>query len=226
MKLKFDEYVLNKPLKDDERIVEHAQFIALYRNWFKEEHIEHFLEYWVWCHNNGINSKDRHASEGAHPLEKKDKALGMDKGYYGDEKIHSELQLTHEFNDFFKYMNNEIIRQYSFEYPDVGHPVAHEGKIQNTQPSEGYHVWHSEWNYEVPRRQLAYALFLNDVDEGGELEFLHQSIRIKPRKGDMVVWPAFWSHLHRGNPPLSGEKWIVTGWFEQLGVHNDITFEE
>ena len=64
---------------------------------------------------------------------------------------------------------------------------AHEAKMQQTLPSEGYHIWHAEWDKEYPRRQLAWALFLNDVEEGGELEFLHQSIRIKPRKGDFVI---------------------------------------
>ena len=34
---------------------------------------------------------------------------------------------------------------------------------------------------------LAWGLFLNDVEEGGELEFLYQSKRIKPKKGDFVL---------------------------------------
>ena len=57
-------------------------------------------------------------------------------------------------------------------------------------------------------------LFLNDVDEGGELEFLYQSKRIKPKAGTMVISPAFFTHTHRGNPPLSGEKYILNGWCE------------
>ena len=43
MKLKFDEHVLNKPLKEDERIIEVASFIAVFRNWFNEDNIQHFL---------------------------------------------------------------------------------------------------------------------------------------------------------------------------------------
>ena len=54
-----------------------------------------------------------------------------------------------------------------------------------------------------------HTLFLNDVEEGGELEFLHQSIRIKPRKGDFVIFLAFFTHLHRGNPPLSDENGLL-----------------
>ena len=54
----------------------------------------------------------------------------------------------------------------------------------------------------------------HDVEEGGELEFLYQSLRVKPKRGDLVVWPAGFTHLHRGNPPLKGEKYIIKGWID------------
>ena len=43
---------------------------------------------------------------------------------------------------------------------------------------------------------------------------LNQSLRIKPEQGTLVLWPAGYTHIHRGNPPLSGEKYIMTGWLE------------
>ena len=53
-----------------------------------------------------------------------------------------------------------------------------------------------------------------DRDEGGETEFLYQSMRVKPKQGTLLIWPAAFTHTHRGNPPLSNEKYIVTGWTE------------
>jgi len=84
--------------------------------------------------------------------------------------------------------------------------------------TEGYHVWHMEHSNQMDsyRSICAWALFLNDVEEGGELEFLYQSKRIKPRQGDFVLWPAGYTHHHRGNPPLKGEKYIYTGWLDIL----------
>ena len=38
----------------------------------------------------------------------------------------------------------------------------------------------------------------------------------------MVIWPAYFTHLHRGNPPISNEKWIVTGWYEDLAINQEI----
>ncbi len=87
-------------------------------------------------------------------------------------------------------------------------------KIQKTLPTEGYHVWHLEHGkgFENEPRAFAYTIYLNDVEEGGETEFLHFSKRVKPKKGRIVIWPAAFPYLHRGNPPLSGEKYIITSW--------------
>ena len=43
-------------------------------------------------------------------------------------------------------------------------------------------------------------VYLNDVTEGGETEFLYQKCRFKPKKM-WIVWPAQFTHVHRGNPP-------------------------
>jgi|TARA_R100001460_G_scaffold25585_1_gene51507 hypothetical protein len=88
-------------------------------------------------------------------------------------------------------------------------------KIQKTLPTEGYHVWHVEHgeNYIDAIRAFVYTIYLNDVEEGGETEFLHFSKRVKPKKGRIVIWPAGFPYLHRGNPPLSGDgKYILTSW--------------
>lgn len=91
-----------------------------------------------------------------------------------------------------------------------------ESRIQKTDPGQGYHVWHSEQSRATNGRVLAWTLYLNDVAEGGETEFLYQSKRVSPKTGRVVIWPAGWTHIHRGNPPLSGEKYIVTGWAEYV----------
>jgi len=88
-------------------------------------------------------------------------------------------------------------------------------KLQKTLPNEGYHVWHTEnMGRNSCNRLLTYILYLNDVEEGGETEFLYYGKRIKPTAGTILLWPAGFTHVHRGNPPLSGEKYILTGWVE------------
>lgn len=88
-------------------------------------------------------------------------------------------------------------------------------KLQRTRPSEGYHIWHCENSVSTYKgRCLSWILYLNDAEEGGETEFLYLSKRVKPRAGRLIIFPAGFTHTHRGNPPLSGTKYIATGWLE------------
>jgi len=90
-------------------------------------------------------------------------------------------------------------------------------KMQKTSSGGGYHVWHGEQgNGEQASRGLVYMLYLNTLptEANGETEFLYQQRRINPVENTMVIWPAAFTHAHRGNP-VYGEnnKYIVTGWF-------------
>ena len=87
-------------------------------------------------------------------------------------------------------------------------------KIQKTLPTEGYHVWHVEHGkgFDNEARAFVFSVYLNDVEEGGETEFLHFSKRVKPKKGRIVIWPASFPYIHRGNSPLSGKKYLLTSW--------------
>mgnify|MGYP003109521274 CR=1 FL=1 len=86
-------------------------------------------------------------------------------------------------------------------------------KVQRTNIGEGFHQWHFE-DAELRTRFLVWTIFLNDVDEGGETEFLYKNTRVPAKQGSLCLFPSDWTHLHRGNPPISNEKWIMTGWYE------------
>ncbi len=97
----------------------------------------------------------------------------------------------------------------------ISTPVLSTIKIQKTLPQGGYHVWHCEHaNIETGRRFAFIILYLNDVESGGETEFLYQSARVEVAQGRLILSPASYTHMHRGNPPLSGPKYILTAWLE------------
>ena len=90
-------------------------------------------------------------------------------------------------------------------------------KMQRTSPGGGYHVWHGEQgNNTHADRVLVYMLYLNSLspEEAGETEFLYQQTRLRPQENTTIVWPAAYTHAHRGNV-VHGDnaKYIVTGWF-------------
>jgi len=88
--------------------------------------------------------------------------------------------------------------------------------VQRTLPGEGFHIWHCEQGPPAPNRCAVWSVYLNDVKEGGETEFLYQNIRVKPKEGSLLIFPANYTYMHRGNPPLKDAKYIITGWFEML----------
>tara|TARA_B100000929_G_scaffold134910_1_gene106828 strand:+ start:1579 stop:2283 length:705 start_codon:yes stop_codon:yes gene_type:complete len=81
----------------------------------------------------------------------------------------------------------------------------------------GYPYWHSEvypqhGHNEALHRVLLFMFYLNDVEEGGETEFYYQQRKISPKQGSMVVAPGYFTHTHRGNKPISNDKYILTSW--------------
>ena len=109
---------------------------------------------------------------------------------------------------------SKVFDLYLYKYPNMLRPlIIEEFKLQKTLPTEGYHPFHVEQGPgKVFRRVAVYTVYLNDVEEGGETEFLYQLKRVKPKKGTICIFPAGYTHVHRGNTPFSGEKYIMTGW--------------
>ncbi len=84
--------------------------------------------------------------------------------------------------------------------------------LQRYQPGEYYH-WHVDAdNLELASRQLVALWYLNDVEQGGETDFIHQQISITPEKGKLVLFPPFWTHEHRAAVVEKGTKYIATTW--------------
>jgi hypothetical protein len=83
-----------------------------------------------------------------------------------------------------------------------------------TKNVQGYHIFHSDYGpTEMSRdRQLVCMYYLNDVEEGGETEFYHQDLKVKPTKGSLVIFPAAFTHLHKGHIPVSNDKYILNFW--------------
>ena len=106
------------------------------------------------------------------------------------------------------------IKEFREEYPFFKGPFKDMGyAIQRTNPEEFYH-WHIDGgSHEFSQRQLVAVWYLNDVEgPGGETEFLFQKLKVKPKKGRLVLFPPFWTHEHRGVMLEKGVKYIATTW--------------
>jgi hypothetical protein len=48
-------------------------------------------------------------------------------------------------------------------------------------------------------------------------------MRVTPVVGRTIIWPAGFTHMHRGNPPLEGEKMYITGWFNVSKIDMELS---
>jgi len=98
-----------------------------------------------------------------------------------------------------------ILRNYKF--------LTYDLKIKKIPIGGGFHQWHFEnGGIAYSQRKFVIQLYLNDDFEGGETEFLYQNRRELPRQGDVLIFPAGYTHTHRGNPPIGGDKYLITSW--------------
>ena len=65
-------------------------------------------------------------------------------------------------------------------------------------------------NFDTARRFLSFMWYLNDVESGGKTVF--RDFEIKAKKGTLVMFPPLWMYPHRGEPPMSGPKYIMTAY--------------
>lgn len=187
-------------------------FIGTYDNAFSDEYCNKLITHYEWCAKYN-RTWDRSESERI----KKDNSCALNPKNVEEISFSSQnmLDLIGEFNSVFW---DKCYADYRKEYStlDTYHNhTIYTYKIQKTLPGGGYHIWHCEdAEREFSRRIGVYILFLNDVEEGGETEFLYCSKRVSAKKGRLVIFPPNFPWTHRGNPPLSGEKYIMTGWLE------------
>jgi hypothetical protein len=188
-------------------------FIGVYDNVYPEGYCQHLISEFNRLENVGAGV-NRIQSENAKRHVKNDYQLGMSL------KGHDAMPFdgTNIVDLFF----NGLQKCYD-DYVSVFSPLqeakirATVMKMQRTGPGGGYHVWHSEQgNGEHATRVLVYMLYLNTLEpsEAGETEFLYQKERYNPTENQMILWPAAFTHLHRGNTVLGERsKYVVTGWF-------------
>lgn len=120
----------------------------------------------------------------------------------------NEIFITGLQNCFDDYVDEfDILKDYDLRCTTL--------KMQKTDPGAGYHVWHAEQGSDSDAsRCLVYSAYLNTIEEAGETEFLYQKLRVPPKENTMVIWPAAFTHTHRGNVVHGNKsKYIITGWF-------------
>jgi len=108
------------------------------------------------------------------------------------------------------------------KYPGLNrlHKVLDEGYRIKHYKNDGteFFDWHIDVNGRGQgHKYYVFMFYLNTVKVGGEIEFRlldehGNNIKVKPVQGNMVAFPPFWTHEHRGCAPISEDKYCIASW--------------
>lgn len=201
---------------------EYNDFIGIYKNAMSAESCERFIEQYKRAEKSLLVKNRQQFENNNVPKSEKDNNLYSLSGtsLFLNENadsliLNNDVLIHQEFQAKVLLCYKLYCEQYGIISSLGKHGLSGAIKIQKTDPKEGYHVWHCEHgSYTTGNRMLLVMLYLNTVNDGGETEFLYQSLRIKPEQGTMVICPAGFTHTHRGNPPLKETKYMTNVWIE------------
>ena len=98
-------------------------------------------------------------------------------------------------------------------HPSDGYQVKDTGYMVQKYEPNGFYNWHHDWCMnEGWSRIYTYIWYINTIKEedGGWTEFI-DGTRIQPKVGNILLFPATWTYVHRGYT-TKVPKYIVTGW--------------
>ena len=156
-----------------------------------------------------------------------DKQVGMMTGNDGQGRVDKQAkdsidvtlpagELANRYLRALSAVTRAYVTRYPFSNKLVPWGVVEPMAIQHYLPGGGYKIWHFERdnrNELIARRHLAFMTYLNTVEDGGGTLFHYQDYRVQAQKGLTLIWPAEWTHTHRGEVSPTEEKYIITGWF-------------
>ena len=112
------------------------------------------------------------------------------------------------------------IKKYSYIETNTPFGLREAYNLQKYPVGGGFKIWHFENDFSSNlnwHRGLVFMTYLNDVEDGGT-EFLYQNLKVTAKKGLTLIWPAFFTHTHKGQISKTKEKYIVTGWFNHINL--------
>lgn len=133
--------------------------------------------------------------------------------------LDKNIELHKEYTNDLQVCCDQYIKK--FPYCNYYSPftIVKAVNIQKYEPGQSFGSYHAERTSSSPHdatRHLVFMTYLNDVLDGGETEFYHQNLFVKPKKGLTLIWPADWTYTHRGITSATQTKYIATGWYDYV----------
>ena len=177
------------------------KLIQVHENSLSHELCDELIDYF----NSNENNHERLDNDGYPNFTQ----LNLTRNIKQCESLHNTLiKKTLEYKEkYYEYVSKEVFpKSHGFEEIRI--------KKYNVGGNDRFDTHVDVTDYNSSRRFLSFFWYLNDVDRGGETEFI--DISITPKKGSLVIFPPLWMFPHKGNSPISGEKYLLSTYLHYL----------
>ena len=181
-------------------------FIGVYDSIGSSEYCQRFINFIEYLKVSGIAKKEDKPSHNRELISVNSAHLNT----LGYDLSHADPVA----NEFLPLVEN-CVNQYADEYSILSKNnfLLFDVKAKKFPIGGGFHDWHYEtMSRNSVSRSFVIQMYLNTIEEGGETEFLYVNKRVKAKQGRVVIFPAGYTHTHRGNPPIGKDKYLVTSW--------------
>ena len=109
----------------------------------------------------------------------------------------------------------ECIEKYKEDHPEINLTHSYWGltnlRFKFWKKGECFNDFHSEHCFTFPNRILSFQIYLTNHNCG--TEFYDKNV-IKSKAGRFCLFPAYFTHTHKGQADLKKDRCIITGYFE------------
>jgi predicted 2-oxoglutarate/Fe(II)-dependent dioxygenase YbiX len=142
-------------------------------------------------------------------------------GAYQDARTNLLLEVSHLADVSNNPALQNIHNQYNMLLLAASIPYAKRYGIQENLWHEGYSMLKYRSGEEYKRhydggtrvgRAISAVCYLNKDYEGGEIEFPHFKIKIKPEPGMLILFPSNYAYSHIAHPVTDGTKYAMVTW--------------
>lgn len=106
-------------------------------------------------------------------------------------------------------INNELQECLQHYQSEVGVGISKQEPYELLKYNESHFLeWHTD-DGSADRSRVSMLYYLNDEYEGGELEFANFDILLKPKKGDILIFPSSFIYKHRVRKVTNGTRYVI-----------------
>jgi hypothetical protein len=116
--------------------------------------------------------------------------------------LHTYLNYNHvdfNFDTYWSEKFSNFIKKYSKKYNGIDiidKWMMDSIRFKHFPKNYSFDKWHCEQTITYPNRVISVLIYLSDHEEG--TEFYHEKKTIKSKTGRAIIFPAAWTHVHRG----------------------------